>query len=195
MPDQIKDRSIGFSAAIGDAFRELLAGRSFGAHTEGPVKKQPKPELSPEEKAKQEAVMQKFYPNYMVDQSTRPGSYPMYLMIDKDHHSLLHTVQYGQSWMYSIGDAALVHCFTQDGNYYQVRLGLDKSKNEVHGFYADPGTFVAIETTGNNGVGFSQVSTDIPVGGDGAILVPRKDKLLQLFPNQRDIIERFSVDQ
>ncbi|MDE7056609.1 MAG: Sir2 silent information regulator family NAD-dependent deacetylase [Lactobacillus sp.] len=195
MPDQIKERSIGFSSSINGAFKELLTGKSFGAKTEGPTKPQPKPELTPEEKTKQEAVMQKFYPNYMIDQSTRPGSYPMYLTIDKDHPSLLHTVQYGQYWMYSIGDSALVHCFTQDGNYYQVKLGLDKSKNEVHGFYAEPATFIAIETTGNNGVGFSQINTDIPVGSDGAILIPRKDKLLQLFPDQRDVIERFSVDE
>ncbi|MFK5220160.1 hypothetical protein ACI3PI_00695 [Lactobacillus helveticus] len=119
----------------------------------------------------------------------------MYLTIDKDHPSLLHTVQYGQSWMHSIGDAAIVHCFTQNGQYYKVRLGLDKNKDEVHGFYADPGTFIAIETAENNGVGFSKISTELPDGNDGAIYVPRKDKLLQLFPAQRDIIERFSVKE
>lgn len=57
--------------------------------------------------------------------------------------------------MYSIGDAAVIHCFTQNGQYYKARLGPDKSKNEIRGFYADPGTFIAIETAENNGVGFS----------------------------------------
>ena len=94
--------------------------------------------------------MQLFYPNYMVDNGIRPGS-----QIDKNHPSLLHTVQYGQSWMYSIGDAAVIHCFTQNGQYYKVKEALDKSKNEIRGFYADPGTFIAIETAENNGVGFS----------------------------------------
>lgn len=58
----------------------------------------------------------------------------MYLTIEKDHPSLLHTVQYGQSWMYSIGDAAIVHCFTQNGQYYKVRLGLDKNKMKFMAF-------------------------------------------------------------
>ncbi|WP_025283609.1 cupin domain-containing protein [Lactobacillus helveticus] len=192
---QIAEKSIGYSSSINAAFKALLTGKSYGAETQGPAAPEAKPQLTHEQKAKQDKIMQQFYPNYMVDSGIRPGSHPMYLTIDKDHPSLLHTVQYGQSWMYSIGDAAIVHCFTQNGQYYKVRLGLDKNKDEVHGFYADPGTFIAIETAENNGVGFSQISTELPDGNDGAIYVPRKDKLLQLFPAQRDIIERFSVKE
>ncbi|AJY61440.1 cupin domain-containing protein [Lactobacillus helveticus] len=192
---QIAEKAIGYSSSINAAFKELLTGKSYGAETQGPAAPEAKPQLTHEQKAKQDKIMQQFYPNYMVDSGIRPGSHPMYLTIDKDHPSLLHTVQYGQSWMYSIGDAAIVHCFTQNGKYYKVRLGLDKNKDEVHGFYADPGTFIAIETAENNGVGFSQISTELPDGNDGAIYVPGKDKLLQLFPAQRDIIERFSVKE
>lgn len=193
IPDLIKEKSIGFSSSIDTAFKELLTGKSFGTTTEGPEKAKPKSHLTPEQIKKQEEMMQTFYPNYQIDCSFRPGSMPMYLMIDQTHHSHLHTVQYGQSWMYSLGDAAIVHCFTQDGQYYSVRLGLDKSKGEVHGFYADSGTFFAIEGANDTVVGFSQINTEIPTNGSGEILVPRKDKLLELFPNQRDIIERFTA--
>lgn len=113
--DIIADRSIGFSASIGDAFKEIMTGKSHGATTQGPTKPQPKPELTPEQKAEQAKVMQQFYPDYMVDSGIRPSSFPMYLTIDQKHPSYLHTVQYGQSMMYSIGDAAIVHCLTQDG--------------------------------------------------------------------------------
>lgn len=194
IPDIIADRSIGFSSSIDSAFRELLAGKSFGAKTQGPSKPKPRKELTPEQKAQQEKVMQQFYPNYMVDTGIRPGSFPIYMTVDKKNPSYLHTVQYGQSMMYAIGDTAIVHCFSQDGQYYQVKLGLDKSKGEVHGFYVDAGTFIAIEDADNLGVGFTQVSAEIPNGGDGAILVPRKDKLMQLFPEQREIIERLCVE-
>lgn len=115
IPDIIADRSIGFSASIGDAFKEIMTGKSHGATTQGPTKPQPKPELTPEQKAEQAKVMQQFYPDYMVDSGIRPSSFPMYLTIDQKHPSYLHTVQYGQSMMYSIGDAAIVHCLTQDG--------------------------------------------------------------------------------
>lgn len=191
--DMIKERSIGYSASIADAFKELLTGKSFGAVTQGPEKPQPKPHLSPEQLREQERIMQEFYPNYMSDPAMQPGSFPMYVMIDKKHPAHLHTVQYGQSWMYSMGDAALVHCFTQQGQYYQVKLGLDKSKNEVHGFYADTGTFIAIENIENK-VGFSQLSTQIPTNTSSEILVAKKEKLLQLFPGQREIIERLTAD-
>lgn len=193
IPDLIADRSIGYSASIGDAFKELLSGKSYGATTQGPTKPQPKPELTPQQKAEQAKVMQQFYPNYMVDMGIRPGSFQMYLTIDQKNPSYLHTVQYGQSMMYSIGDAAIVHCFTQDGQYYKVRLGLNKKKDEVHGFYVDPGTFTAIEDSNDVGVSFSQISIEIPNNVDGAILVPKKNKLLQMFPDQKDIIERFCI--
>lgn len=85
-----------------------MTGKSHGATTQGPTK----PELIPEQKAEQAKVMQQFYPDYMVDSGIRPR---MYLTIDQKHPSYLHTVQYGQSMMYSIGDAAIVHCFTQEG--------------------------------------------------------------------------------
>ncbi|NRO50612.1 hypothetical protein [Lactobacillus helveticus] len=95
--------------------KKIMTGKSHGATTQGPTKPQPKPELTPEQKAEQAKVMQQFYPDYMVDSGIRPSSFPMYLTIDQKHPSYLHTVQYGQSMMYSIGDAAIVHCFTQDG--------------------------------------------------------------------------------
>lgn len=193
IPDLIADRSIGYSASISDAFKEILSGQSYGATTQGPTKRKPKPKLTPEQKAEQEKVMQQFCPNYMADPGFRPGSFPMYLTIDSRHPSYLHAIQYGQSMMYSIGDAAIVHCFTQDGKYYKVTLGLNKRKGEVHGFYVDPGTFTAIECTNNMGVGFSQISTEMPTKGDGAILVPKKDKLLKMFPDQKDIIEHFCI--
>lgn len=59
--------------------------------------------------------------------------------------------------------------------------GLDKSKGEVHGFYADSGTFFAIEDANDTVVGFSQINTEIPTNGSGEILVPRKDKLWSSF--------------
>lgn len=192
IPDLIKERSIGYSSSIGDAFKELLTGKSYGTKTVGPEKPKSRPQYTPEQIREQEKAMQNFYPNYMADQGFRPGSFPMYITVDETHPSYLHTVQFGQSWMYSLGDAAIVHCFTQEGQYYQVRLGLNKTKGEVHGFYVDPGTFIAIENIENK-VGFSQLNTQIPMNSSSEVLVPRKDKLLQLFPDQRDIIERLTA--
>lgn len=190
IPDQIADRSIGFDSSIASAFKELLTGKSFGAKTKGPSKPETKKKLSPEEARKQEENMQKFYPNYMIDQGFRMGSLPMYMTIDRNHISHLHAVQYGQGLMYDMGDAAIVHCFTKDGHYYKIRLGLDKTKDEVHSFYVDPGTFIAIEDTEDTGAGFSVINTEIPTNGNSTILVPKREILLKLFPDQKKLIKR-----
>lgn len=193
--DNIADRSIGFSSSIGDAFKELLSGKSYGAKTIGSAKAKKKKVLTPKQREQQEKILNKFYPNYMVDQAFRPGSFPIYMTIDKNNLAYLHTVQYGQSLMYSMGDSAVVHCFTQNGRYYQVRLGLNKTKGDVHGFYVDPGTFIGIELADDAQAGFSQINSEIPINGNSAVLVPRKDKLIQLFPEQRAIIEKLTADE
>lgn len=194
IPEVIADRSIGFDAPLSAAFKELLTGKSWGAKTQGPAKAKAKENLSPEDAKKQEAALQKFYPNYMVDPGFQPGSVPMYMTIDHQHPAYLHATQNGRGIMYDIGDAVIVHCFTQDGQYYKVRLGLDKTKDEVHSFYIDAGTFIAIEDAGDTGAGFSVINMEMPTNSDGAILVPKNDNLVKLFPEQRDIIKRLTAN-
>ena len=67
IPSQIAEKSIGYSSSINAAFKELLTGKSYGAETQGPAAPEAKPQLTPEQKAKQDKIMQQFYPNYMVD--------------------------------------------------------------------------------------------------------------------------------
>lgn len=186
IPSDIQDRSIGFSASIKTAFEEILSGESIGAETVGP-KKLDYPKTSA---AEQEKMMQNFYPNYMADQPFRPGSYPMYITVDQDHPAYLHANQFGQSWMYSMGSSAIVHCFTQDGQYYKIRLGLNKEKDELHGFYVEPGTLMAIEVEGD---GFAQLNTEIPLNDNTGILLPKVEKLIELFPEKRALIERLTA--
>lgn len=189
IPDSIKSRSIGYSSSIDAAFNALLSGEDDGVKIIGPAK--PEQPLTDEERAKQEKVMQAFYPSYMVDLGFQ-GGLPVYMTIDQQHPGHLHLLHEGRSWMYDLGDAAIVHCFTQDGHYYTVRLGLNKERGEVHGFYAEAGTIIGIENAGDTGAGFSQINTEIPQGSRGEIMIPRKEQLLKLFPEQRAIIERLA---
>lgn len=185
IPDEIKEQSVGYSSTIIDALKELKSGKSFGAKTIGPERKNT---------LKGEKFMQKFYPYFMIDSEFQPGSRPLYMTLDKFHSSHLHAVQYGRPFMWDLGDSAIIHCFTPSGQYYKIHLGLDENQNEVHGFYIDSGTFIAIESANNTGAGFSQINTEIPVNGNNEILLPRKETLIQLFPNQRKIIEKFIID-
>ncbi|WP_308556986.1 cupin domain-containing protein [uncultured Lactobacillus sp.] len=188
IPDQIADRSIGFDSSISLAFKELLSGKDMGAKTVGPVKRQ---KLTPKQIKEQAKALEKFYPYFMID-GARYGGTPMYMTIDKDHPSNLHATEYGQGLMYDMGDPVIVHCFTQQGQYYKVRMGLDKEKDEVHSFYIDPGTFFAVEIVPNGNSGFSVINTEVS-NSSAQTLVPKTDTLLRLFPDQRDVINKFSV--
>lgn len=187
IPDQIADRSIGFDSSISLAFKELLTGEDMGANTVDPTKRE---KLSPEQVKEQAEALEKFYPYFMVD-AARYGGTPMYMTIDKDHPSYLHTSEAGFGLMYDMGDPVIVHCFTQEGQYYKVRLGLNKEKDEVHSFYVDAGTFIAIELAPES-TGFSVINTEIG-NSNAQTLVPKIDTLLRLFPDQRDIINKFST--
>ncbi|KRL28489.1 Sir2 silent information regulator family NAD-dependent deacetylase [Limosilactobacillus frumenti DSM 13145] len=190
IPSVIADRSIGFSSTIVDAFDALITGKGE-VETQGPAK--PEPRLSPEESKRQEQIFKNFYPSYTVNKGYRPGELVMYTTIDHDHPSHLHMVQYGKALMYSYGDPVNVHCFTQDGRYRLVKLGLNKANDEVHGFYVEPNTFIAMESV-KRVTGFSQVSVTLPSSSSNEILIPKKKQLKKMFPQQQALIERLSAD-
>lgn len=189
IPNVIADRSIGFSSTIIEAFNALINGKGE-VETQGPAK--PAPQLSPEEKQKQAEVFKSFYPSYTVNKSYRPGELTMYTTIDHDHPSHLHAVQYGKALMYSYGDPVNVHCFTTDGHYHLIKLGLNKKNGEVHGFYVEPNTFVAMED-GQGPTGFSQISISLPSSASNELLLPKIAQLKKLFPDQQALIERLAV--
>lgn len=191
IPDGIADRSIGFSASILAAFEALRTGNDSGIKTEGPAK--PRPKLTPEQQKAQDETINLFFPSYMVMRGMRPGELTMYVTTDSQHQSHFHLVEQDQTWMYTLGDATVAHCFTRDGQYYRVYLGLDKAAEQVHGFYVEAGTVVAFESLEDSGAGFAQISGTLPEKAGRQILIPKKENLEKGFPQQRKLIERLAV--
>lgn len=192
IPNVIGERSIGFSSTISEAFDALITGTG-DLQTQGPTKPAPKP--TPEQQKQQDEMMKNFYPSYTVNRGYRPGELVMYTTIDPAHPSHLHMVQYGRAIMYTYGDPVTVHCFTQDGHYHSVKLGLNKRKNEVHGFYVEAGTFIAMETHKGGKTGFSQISITFPDNTSGELLIPKVDQLEKAYPGQKALIERLMIKQ
>ncbi|WP_238144861.1 hypothetical protein [Lactobacillus helveticus] len=54
---QIAEKAIGYSSSINAAFKALLTGKSYGAETQGPAAPEAKPQLTHEQKAKQDKIM------------------------------------------------------------------------------------------------------------------------------------------
>ena len=191
IPQEIADRAIGFSSSIEQAFQALMTGQDLGLQIEGPAK--PRPRLTPQQQAEQDKAAQAFLPFYMVNRGIRPGELTMYLTIDARHPARFRFVERGQSWMHTMGDAVVAHCFTQAGKYYQVQIGLDKTKNQVHGFYVEAGTFIAFEHLAGDGAGFSQISGSLFPQDKGQLMIPKPNALIERFPQQRALIERLTV--
>lgn len=187
IPANLAARAIGFDADLSLALEELLTGNDLGAKIIPPQEVKG----TPHEDAK---LIKQIYPSYTVNQGIRPGEMVMYVTLDKKHVSHFHMVQHDRSVMYSLGDATLVHCIRPDGHYYQVRLGLDKSKDEVHGFYIEAGTFVAFESLGDSNAGFAQISFNFMAIGDNSLMMPNKNQLLQALPAPKNVIERLAIE-
>lgn len=188
IPDMIRPKSIGIKGTINDALTALNNRPINDLEVLAPISGT---QLA-KRKREEEKYLQDFYPNYLVEPSHYQGQMTMYITLDKDTPAHFHLMQEGQSWMYSMGDSVQAYCFTPNGKFYTVKLGLDKSKDEVHGLYIDPGTFVAFESLNNSGAGFAQLSGSLPMGNGIEILTPKVDNLVSVFPNQKDIIERLS---
>ena len=189
IPEIIRPQSIGIKGTIINSLRALTGETENNLEVIAPISKT---ELS-KMRSEEEKYLQNFYPNYLVEPSHYQGQISMYMTLDKDTPAHFHLMQEGQSWMYSMGDSVQAYCFTPNGKFYTVRLGLDKTKDEVHGFYVDPGTFVAFESLNNTGAGFAQLSGSLPMNKEIEILTPKVDNLISVFPKQKDIIERLSV--
>lgn len=97
--------------------------------------------------------------------------------------------------MYSLGNSTIAHCFTKDGQYYQVKLGLDRTKGQIHRFYFNAGTFISFEDAEDNGAGFSQISAGLANNSDTRIMIPKVDKLIEAFPNEKELIKRLSISE
>lgn len=191
IPDMIASRSIGFSSTIIDAFNALITGKG-NLTVQGPAK--PKPALTPTEQERQAKLLKQFYPSYTINKGYQPGELTMYTTIDLTHPSHLHMEQHGRSLMYSYGDPVNVHCFTQDGHYHLVKLGLNKKNNEVHGFYVEAGTFIAMKSASDGKTGFSQISITVPANADNALMIPKIDQLVQMFPEQASLIKQLAIE-
>lgn len=188
IPTMIADRAIGFNGSIQQALTALLTGQLQDLQLIAPV-------ATPAvDETQLRQALEPFYPHFLANptRSHTPGQ-PLSMTIDQTHPVHLHTTQFGRPWMYAIGDTAIMHCFVPGEGYSTVRLGLNQARGEVHGTYLPAGTIVAIEVDPNGVSGFSQLTTELPDQAQPGLLVPKVAALIKEFPNQVDLIRRFSA--
>ncbi|AVQ33407.1 Sir2 silent information regulator family NAD-dependent deacetylase [Staphylococcus muscae] len=179
----IKQQSIGMDGLLTHSLDELLTGESVGSRVSAPEINEPS----------EKKMIKKVYPSYTVTQGNQYSGIPRYVTIDSQNPSHFHLNQQGQSVMYTLGDTTLAHCITANGEYQLVRIGLNKSKGDLHGLYIELGTYVAFERDPEGEAGFSQISINTAFDSDGKIMMPTYDQLSQAFPEHQALFDRLAM--
>lgn len=183
----VTDQAIGIDGLLTTALEELLTGKEAGSQFRAP-------KIDKKQQTQETQLFKQVYPSMTQTQGSRYGGVPRYVTLDAEHVSHFHSVQYGQSLLYAIGDTATVHCISPGGEYKRIRIGLDKSKNDVHGAYIEAGSLMAIEHDPDGLAGFSQISINSPFASKGIIQIPNKSDLIIAFPEYQELIDRLALD-
>lgn len=115
----------------------------------------------------------------------------IYFLLDSHNHSHFHRLVHDEIWYFHDGVAITIHCFSPEGNYYQVKLGKNITKGEVFQFKVPKNTIFGSEVTATDS--FALVSCMVSPGFDfrDFELISRKS-LIKDFPSQSEIITRLT---
>jgi predicted cupin superfamily sugar epimerase len=110
-------------------------------------------------------------------------------LLDRGDVSRLHRLRSDELWHFHAGDPLALHSFTPDGAYFRTLLGADPDADHSFHGLAAAGCWFGAESTGE----FSLVSCTVAPGFDFADFeLAKRDELVALCPEQREVIERLT---
>ncbi|WP_082232188.1 cupin domain-containing protein [Halobacillus massiliensis] len=117
----------------------------------------------------------------------------IYFLLRSEDVSHFHRLQSDELWYYHGGSTLTVHMITPEGEYKQIKLGLNVARGEVPQFvvprYTIFGSSVDEEDT------FSFVGCMVSPGFDFKDFeLFDKQELLDKYPEHRDVIERLAIE-
>ncbi|WEV37255.1 cupin domain-containing protein [Lactobacillus sp. ESL0677] len=113
-------------------------------------------------------------------------------LLDASSPSHLHKLNHDEIWFYHDGQPITIHCISETGKYWTVKLGKDIKNGEVLQYSVPQNTIFGAEVEG--GEGFCLVSCVVAPGFDyhDFILYSRQE-LLTKYPKLTDVITRMTV--
>lgn len=114
----------------------------------------------------------------------------IYFMLVSGNFSAFHRIKQDEIWHFYSGTALLLYMISPEGNLTTVKIGSDILNKEIPQFVVPAGYWFAAEVVAENS--YSLVGCTVAPGFDFADFeLAEKEKLCDMFPEHREIIERF----
>lgn len=122
----------------------------------------------------------------------KPFSNHLYYMLQAGQYSAWIATRIDESWNYFEGTSAMVvHMIDAEGKYSRVKLGKDPDQGQQFQVCIPAGTWYAAHAESFTGFSLIGVSCS-PAFGDGDLLIGYRKKLLKLFPQHFQLVNRFA---
>lgn len=120
----------------------------------------------------------------------RNVSTSIYFLLEKGDFSAFHRIKSDETWHFYDGNKLEIYEISLDGELKTHRLGLDLENGELPQITIPHGHYFASKTTGD----FTLVGCTVAPGFDFEDFeMPTKKELLDLFPKQKEIIQKFGM--
>lgn len=127
-------------------------------------------------------------PRFSAERST---STAIYYLLQKNDRSRLHRIQSDEVWHFYTGATLIIHVIHPDGEYQQLKLGLDLKNGAAPQHVVPHGVWFGAEVLDKTS--FALVGCTVAPGFDFADFeMADKKKLLAAFPQHCEIIERMA---
>jgi predicted cupin superfamily sugar epimerase len=121
----------------------------------------------------------------------RVFSTSIYFLLDKKDFSAFHIMEQDEIWHFYDGSSLTIHIIDQSGNYSRAKLGRDIQNSESLQIVVKAHSYFAAAV--NNLDSYSLVGCTVAPGFEYADWkMPTREKLVDDFPEHKEIIEKFT---
>jgi predicted cupin superfamily sugar epimerase len=112
-------------------------------------------------------------------------------LLNKKEYSAFHVIQQDEAWHFYEGSSLTTHIIYQNGEYTAVKLGRNIENGESFKAVVRAGCWFA--AAANNTEAYSLVGCTVAPGFDFADFeMTDRNRLVELYPEHRDIIEKYT---
>lgn len=122
----------------------------------------------------------------------RSFSTSIYFLLNENNFSAFHKINQDELWHFYDGVPLTIHVLDPDGNYYMNKLGRNIEERENLQVMVNAGCYFAAEC--NDKTAYSLVGCTVAPGFDfDDFEMPARNRLIELFPAHKTIIEKFTL--
>jgi hypothetical protein len=115
----------------------------------------------------------------------------IYFLLNNHDFSAFHRIKQDELWHFYTGDTLLLHVIDRQGNYSQIRLGMNFDDGEVFQALVPNGSWFGANLKRSGS--FALVGCTVAPGFDfNDLEIADRDDLVALFPEHRQIIEQLT---